>query len=536
MKSRDRISARGARAPRPEESMRHFSYERLSAQDFSFLVFENPSVHMHVAATQIFEAGALKTADGGIDIEAIKRFIESVLHRVPRYRQRLQWIPIENRPVWVDDHHFHLGYHIRHTSLPRPGGNEQLKRLSARIMAQQLDRNRPLWETWVVEGLQGDRFAVINKIHHCMIDGVSGVDLAQILLSPFPEYDIGDAPRYVARSAPTGWELFRSAMLERVTLPLQLINGVREFRRQTEDVGHDLLVRAQAIRELLGWAVRPTSDTPFNGHLGPHRRFDWLTLPLTSFKAVSKKLECSINDLVLATVTGAVREFLMYRHVHPDDIDFRIAAPVSVRREEERGRMGNRVSSWIVRLPIAEPEPLKRLQAIHEVTQELKASKQAVGVQMMMAIAEWTPGVLLSLGARAASGPINMIVTNVPGPQFPLYMLGAKLVELFPQVPLLENTGLGVALFSYDGKLAWGFNADYELLPDLRTFVKLIDASFRELATAAGVTVERAAREPGATEVVDLRPSRGAGQRKRRHASVPPDKSPSKPDGQATTG
>src|SRR5262245_30927113 len=143
------------------------SYERLSAQDFSFLVFENPSIHMHVAATQIFEAGPLKTADGGINIEAFKRMIESVLHRVPRYRQRLKWIPIENRPVWVDDNHFNLEYHIRHTSLPRPGGNEQLKRLSARIMAQQLDRSRPLWETWVVEGLQGDRFAVINKIHHC---------------------------------------------------------------------------------------------------------------------------------------------------------------------------------------------------------------------------------------------------------------------------------------------------------------------------------------------------------------------------------
>ena len=210
-------------------------------------------------------------------------------------------------------------------------------------------------------------------------------------------------------------------------------------------------------------------------------------MPLADVKVVSKALGCSVNDVVLATVAGAVREFCIARRAHPDEIDFRVSAPVSVRRDEDKGRLGNAVSSWIVRLPIHEPDAKRRLEAIHRVTDELKRSRQALGVQMIMAAAEWAPQALLSLGARAASGPISMIVTNVPGPQFPLYQLGARLIALYPLVPLLENTGLGVALFSYDGRLCWGFNADYDLLPDLRTFVRAIDGSFRALCTAAGV-------------------------------------------------
>jgi diacylglycerol O-acyltransferase len=202
---------------------------------------------------------------------------------------------------------------------------------------------------------------------------------------------------------------------------------------------------------------------------------------------VRRALGCTVNDGVLTTVTGAVRRFLIRRRVRPEDIDFRVSAPVSVRNEGDKGSMGNKVSAWIVRLPIGEADPKKQLEAIHEVTQELKSSKQALGVEMMMAAAEWTPGVLLSLGARAASGPINMIVTNVPGPQFPLYMLGAKLQESFPQVPLLQGTGIGVALFSYDGKVCWGFNSDYGLLPDLEDFQAVVQEAFDELCEVAGV-------------------------------------------------
>jgi WS/DGAT/MGAT family acyltransferase len=485
--------------------MPHYKYERLGAQDAAFLLFESPTVHTHIAATQIFELGPLGTEDGGVDIAAIKRATEAVLHLIPRYRQKLAWIPVFNHPVWVDDRDFNLDYHIRHSSLPRPGGIDQLKRLSARIMSMPLDRARPLWETWVVEGLEGDRFATITKIHHCMLDGESGVDLAQILLSPDPKSRLPeDVPAYIPRPAPTAMELFRDELTQRASLPLHALRGFRNFSRETENLRDEIALRARAVGELVGWAVRSPSETPINGPLGPHRNFDWLTMPLDDVKAVRRALGCTINDVVLTTVTGAVRRFLIRRRVRPEEIDFRVSAPVSVRREEEKGKLGNRVSSWIVRLPLGEEDPRKRLNAIHSVTQDLKSSKQALGVEMMMAVAEWTPGILLSLGARAASGPINMIVTNVPGPQFPLYMLGAKLLAPFPQVPLLEGTGIGVALFSYDGNLVWGFNADYGLVPDLEHFRQAIEESFRELGEAAGVGAEGA-------DILELRPEPKAG-------------------------
>jgi WS/DGAT/MGAT family acyltransferase len=503
--------------------MPRYSYERLSAQDNAFLVAETPTSHMHVAGTQIFEAGPLRTPDGGIDIAAIRRATEAVLHLIPRYRQRLKWIPFENHPVWVDDRQFNLDYHIRHTALPRPGTDEQLKRLSARIMAQQLDRARPLWETWVVEGLARDRFALITKVHHCVVDGVSGVDLAQILLSPYPEYELTEPVPYVARPMPTGTELLRDSIARRLTAPLAALRSFREFASETVDLRRELVTRAQAVGDVLGWAVRPASATPFNGPLGPHRRFDWLTMDLGAVRAVRRSLACSLNDVVLATVAGAVRQFLVRRRVRPEGIDFRVSAPVSMRRDDEHGELGNRVSSWILALPIGESDPLKRLQAIHDVTRELKESRQALGVETMMAMAEWTPTVLLSLGARAASGPINMIVTNVPGPQVPLYLLGARLIEAFPLVPLLENTGIGVALFSYDGKLCWGFNADYELLHDLRSFVNAIASSFEDLAGAAGVRLGTPEVRTETRTAIEFRPpvARETGSRQPEHTVRP---------------
>jgi WS/DGAT/MGAT family acyltransferase len=276
-----------------------------------------------------------------------------------------------------------------------------------------------------------------------------------------------------------------------VSVPFKAIRSLREFTRATGDLGDELRLRAQALGELAGWAVSSASETPMNGKLGPHRRFDWLTMPLDDVRDLSKRLGCTVNDVILATVSGAVRNFLIHRRVDPERIDFRVSAPVSVRREEDRGKMGNQVSSWIVKLPVGRADPLERLRGIHEVTQELKASKQALGVEMMMTMAEWTPSVVVSLGARAASGPINMIVTNVPGPQIPLYLLGARLVEAFPLVPLLENTGVGVALFSYDGKLCWGFNAEYSRMADLRRFVQAVQASFDELVAATPSTGEK---------------------------------------------
>jgi WS/DGAT/MGAT family acyltransferase len=468
--------------------MPHYKYERLSAQDASFLLFETQNVHMHIAATQIYEMGPLETAEGGVDIRAIRRATEAVLHLIPRYRQKLAWIPFFNHPVWVDDSDFNLDYHIRHSSLPRPGRIGQLKRLSARLMSIPLDRARPLWETWVIEGREGNRFAVITKLHHCMLDGEAGADLAQILMSPDPNYRLpAEVPAYIPRPAPTAMELFSGEVAQRANLPLQAIRGIRDFSRQTENLRDEIAIRARALGDLVGWAVRPPSETPMNAELGPHRNFDWLTMDLATVKGIRRALGCTVNDVVLTVVTGAVRRFLERRRVRPGEVDFRVSAPVSIRRDDEKEGMGNRVSAWILKLPIGEKDPRKQLEAIHEVTQELKTSKQALGVEMMMAAAEWSPGVLLSLGSRAASGPINMIVTNVPGPQFPLYMLGAKLLESFPQVPLLQTTGVGVALFSYDGKIFWGFNGDYGTMPDLECFRQFVEDAFHDLCESAGV-------------------------------------------------
>ncbi len=462
--------------------------DRLSAQDNSFLLMETPNCHMHVSSTLIYEATQLRADDGGIDFQRIKQATESYLHLIPRYRQKLHFIPLENHAVWVDDRHFSLDYHVRHTALPRPGTEAQLKMLSARIMAQPLDRTRPLWETWIVEGLENDRFAVITKIHHCMIDGSSGVDIAQIMMSTDPVPTIPEAPNFVPRPAPENSELLREELWRRASFPLQILKGLNAFVAESEDVAAEVTARARILWETLGQGLR-ASSTPMNGPPSPHRKFDWYETPLSDIKAIRKGLGCSVNDVVLTIVTGAVREFLKMRGACPENLEFKISSPVSIRKEKEKGQLGNRVSSWIISLPIDEDDPRRQLERIHATTQELKESNQALGVEMIMKVAEFTPSSLLSLGAQAVSGPINSIVTNVPGPQIPLYLQGAKLVSIFPQVPLLGEMGLGIALMSYDGKICWGFNANPDIIPDLAAFVTFIEQATLRVAESAKVNL-----------------------------------------------
>jgi WS/DGAT/MGAT family acyltransferase len=468
--------------------MARYNYDRLSAQDNSFLLFETPNLPMHVSSVLVFDAGPLRTPEGGVDVVAVRRSTANLLHRIPRYRQKLHWIPFDRHAVWVDDPRFKLDFHMRHTALPKPGSDEQLRRLAARIMAQPLDPKRPLWETWIVEGLDGgERFALIQKIHHCMIDGASGMDLAHVLLSPSAEAaEAPSVPDYVPRPAPTRAQLWWDETTRRLAQPAQALRRFRDFARETQDLREELRVRGRAILNLLGSGIA-AAETPLNGKVGPHRRFDWIDVPLDGMKAIRRSLGCTINDVVLTAVTGAVREYLLYRGVSPERTVFRASAPVSVRREEEKGRLGNRVSSWLIPLPIRESDPRRQLQEIVRQTQELKESRQALGVEMMMDVAEWTPSILLSLGARSISGPVNTIVTNVPGPQFPLYLQGARLRALYPQAPLLEGMGLAIGLISYDGRVHWGIVSDPDLVPDADVFVDLVSASLRRLAEAAGV-------------------------------------------------
>ena len=468
--------------------MAPWHYDRLSAQDNSFLLMEQGNVRMHVASTNICDVGPLRTGSGGIDIDLVKRATMGILHLVPRYRQRLFEIPVFDHAVWVDDIHFDIDYHIRHTALPKPGTLAQLKNLVARVMAQPLDRKRPLWEYWFVEGVGGgDQFAMITKIHHCMIDGSSGVDLANIQFStsPIPP-ELGEPERFRPRPAPRRLELFLDESKRQAAIPLEVVRDFRQFVSNTEDLRHEVSTRATALARLFGM-VTQADPTPMNGSLGPHRRFEWISCRLDDLKSMRKGLGCSINDVVLTIVTGAIRKYLIEKNVDLEAIQFKISTPVSVRTDADRGKLGNKVSSWIIPIPIHEADPKRRLELIHEQTEELKETNQAIGVQMMNQIQEWTPSTLLSLGARAMSGPINSIVTNVPGPQIPLYFHGARVRAIYPAVPLMEGMGLGIALTSYAGTMGIGFNTDPDIVPDGSRFVALFEESMQELARTAHV-------------------------------------------------
>ncbi len=470
--------------------MADWHYDRLSSQDNTFLLWETGNVRMHVASANIFDIGPLAAREGGVDFDLVKRATQRFLHLVPRYRQRIHEIPVFNHGVWVDDPHFDIDYHVRHTALPKPGRIDQLQNLVARIMAQPLDRLRPLWETWIVEGLEGgDQFAMITKIHHCMIDGASGVDLANIQFSTSPEpVELGEAERFRPRPAPRRLELFTNEARRQASIPLEIVRDFRQFVEDTDDLREEVATRVNALRRLFGMGLN-ADETPLNGRVGPHRRFLWVSCLLDDLKSIRKGLGCSINDVVLTVVTGAVREHLIAHGCDVNTTEFKVSTPVSVRRDEDKGKLGNHVSSWIIPLPIGEPDPTTQLEEIHALTEELKATNQAIGVQMMNQIQEWTPSTLLSLGAQAMSGPINSIVTNVPGPQMPLYFHGARLRAIYPAVPLMQGMGLGIALTSYAGTMGIGFNCDPDIVPDLDDFVNRFIESMQQLGKAAHVEI-----------------------------------------------
>jgi WS/DGAT/MGAT family acyltransferase len=478
--------------------MADYAYERLSAQDSSFLIFETPTTHMHLGGTTVFDVGPLATPSGGVDIDRIRRYIGARLHWIPRYRQKLKFIPIENHPVWVDDDRLNLHYHVRHTSLPKPGTVKQLKELSARILSQQLDRGKPLWEVWIVEGLEGGRFAMVVKTHHCVVDGISGVGLMSVLLSPTPEATIETPPEWTPRPAPSGADLLRESLRFRATQGVQIGRTLRDLVRSSKRsrVAENLGTAWEMITE----GLKQPAKTPLNQPIGHYRRFDWKTLPLDRVKSIKNSLGGSINDVVLTTVAGAVREFLIHRDALRKRLDYRAVVPVSVRSGEEQGQGGNRVSAWLLSLPVTQPEPLQRFAAVQKTTERLKKSNQAKGIEILTQLAELsTPILTLGVGLAARMNPYNLIVTNVPGPPTPLYMLGAPMVEGFPHVPLFENQGLAVALFSYNGRLCWGFNADWDLVPDLDVFVGAVERSFNELYVAAAGDSRRppVAKRPG---------------------------------------
>jgi WS/DGAT/MGAT family acyltransferase len=463
-------------------------YDRLSQMDNSFLVYEGPQAAMHVASTQVHEARPLQRADGSLDIERLQDYVVSRLGRIPRYRQRLAYTPLERHPVWIDDPDFNIHYHVRHSRLPRPGTERQLKRMVGRIFSQQLDRGKPLWELWVVEGLEGNRVAIVSKVHHCMVDGVSGAELLTTLLTTEPVDKVDPPAVWRPRPAPTRLELGTGEVSRLMRAPLSAGSALSRLVRDEDDARHQLGERLRAVGRVVGDAFDETSVLPFNQPIGPHRRLDWTTMPLERLRAVRRALGGTVNDIVLATAAGAIGRYLSdIRGLDLDDLHFRVMTPVSVRDDKERGSMGNRIAAWTLELPIAESDPLRRLERVRRTTEELKRSKQALGVETVAQMTEWTGPGLLSLGARAMrrSTPFNMVITNVAGSPARLYLLDSPLLEIHPHVPLMGTLGLGIALFSYAGVFSWGFSADWDLVPDLHDLVRETDRAFEALCEAA---------------------------------------------------
>jgi diacylglycerol O-acyltransferase / wax synthase len=459
--------------------------DRLTGLDASFLHLEDAAAHMHVASVTLFE-GSPPPYDEFLEA------IERRLPLVPRYRQRLAFVPLgQGRPRWVDDPHLNLGYHVRYTALPSPGSERQLKDLAGRVFSQQLDRDKPLWELWIAEGVEDDRFAMLAKTHHALVDGVSGMDIVSVLFDTSPEpaapTDPGD--RWLPRPLPSRAQLLAEALLERATMPAEAARAVGAFLRGPRRVLAGVRDAAVGAGAMAWTGMDPAPPTPYNAPIGPHRRFTWVRATLADVKAIKNALGGTVNDVVLATVAGGLGAHLRRRGRNTDGLELKAMIPVSVRTDLERGALGNRVAAMMARLPVWCGDPLARLDIVREELEELKAGGQAVGAGVLTELADFAPPTIMSQAARLSSRQrfFNLVVTNVPGPQFPLYLLGRRMLEIFPMVPLAKNQGLGVAILSYDGSINFGLVGDYDVLWDLEDLARDVGESLEELADAAGV-------------------------------------------------
>jgi diacylglycerol O-acyltransferase len=477
-------------------------YDRLGAFDRCFLDLENSKAHMHIGAVMIFDGAGMRGTDGGIDIEHVRRFIHGRLARVPRYRQRLQHTPIENHPVWVDDYSFDLNYHIRQISVAKPGDTRQLKRLVAWLNSQPLDRSKPLWEMWVIEGLEKDRFAVFQKIHHCMVDGIAGAEEMAVVLSAGPEEGAEIPRRWRPRPTPTVSTMLRDSVLRRAYGPFELARAaVNALRRGPRTTFATVANTTEGLVSVVTRSLPPASETRLNRPIGAQRRFDWLEMDLEHVKAIKTALGGTLNDVVLTAVTGALRHYLEQHGASQEELaemTLRAMCPVNRRSEEGRSRAGNKIAGMFVELPVGEVDARARLARVAAETTEAKLKHQADAVEAVAALSEWTtPRLLHAIGQTGSRNrTYNLVVTNIPGPQIPLYLLGARMHEAIPVVPIFEQQGLTIALFSYAGKICWGFNADREIVPDLHDFVRAVEMSMTELAATAGIEISRPRTTP----------------------------------------
>lgn len=456
--------------------------DRLSPQDASFLHIENDVNHMHIGSTAIFEGPAP-------GYQELLDMVQGKLPLVPRYRQRVRHVPLDlGRPVWVDDPHFNVCYHVRHTALPQPGGSTELRNLIGRVMSQKLDDTKPLWEMWVVEGLEEGHWALITKAHHCMVDGVSGTDLLTVILDDTPEPSPAVPDTWRPRRDPSDVRLLADAAVDYVVSPYEQWRAARSAVRRPLHVLAQGAATARGLTSMAGLA-RALPESSLMGPIGPHRRYSWARASLDDVKTIRKGLGGTVNDIVLSVVTRGFRDLITAHAEDPQQQVVRTLVPVSVRRPEERGSYNNRVSAMFAELPVNIADPMARLSAIRVQMENLKQSRQAVAAETLTSLSGFAPPLLLALGTRVATRAarrmprraIGTVTTNVPGPQHPLYALGRRVVEVFPYVPLASPMRVGVAVFSYSGRLNFGVSADYDSVPDLEVLTEGIEAGMTEL-------------------------------------------------------
>lgn len=475
------------------------AFERLTAQDSMFLHIEKAHQPQHVGSLGLLEGEPLRDDDGRLRVDEVRQLIGERLHLVPRFRQRIMTVPFDQgRPVWVDDEAFDLAYHVRLTALPTPGSEEQLLSLFARLQSHLLDRRRPLWELWFVEGLEGGRVAIVQKTHHCLVDGISAVDLATVLYDLGPEPTRFDPPPWRPVPPPSPAELLLASMVERAVEPAEIVRSARAALRVPRHVAQ----RARDVVDALAANVTVAPPTPWNVAISAHRRWLPVRVPLADAKAIKDAASAdarlggkvSLNDVVLAAVTAGLRTFLEHRGEPVDGLTLRAMVPVTMRGREERdaaaaeggAALGNRVSMMNASLPVGEGDAVARLRTVVDGMRQLKESGAAVGADLLLQMTNYAPPTVLSAASRLVvrSRAVNLTVTNVPGPQFDLYCMGSRVLEAFPYVQILDGQALTVAVVSFAGQLGFGLTGDRDVLPDLDVLGGGIADGFAELRRA----------------------------------------------------
>jgi diacylglycerol O-acyltransferase len=456
--------------------------DRLSPLDVSFLYMETPTTAMHVGGVATFQP-----PEGGFDYDRLVELIARRITLVPRYRQKVRSIPgrLAN-PVWVDDEDFDVAYHVRRSALPKPGTSAQLRELVGRLQSRQLDRNRPLWEIYLVEGLEGGQVGIVTKTHHAMVDGISAVDIGTVILDLTPTP--GEVPDddWTPERSPSSAALMVGAVSDLVRRPTQALDTARSAVGDARATVGKITAIAGGVLASARTMARPAPDSPLNVPIGEQRRFGMARTDLDDYKRVRKAHGGTVNDVVLATVTGALRTWLLTRGeaVTPTST-IRAMVPVSVRADDQSGQLGNRVSSYFVDLPVGETNPVMRLRQVSAAMRAHKESGQAVGAEALVQLTGFAPPTIHALAARAASGftrrLFNLVVTNVPGPQFPLYAAGARMLEMYPVVPLAKGQAVSIGLTSYDGGVYYGLNADRNAMPDIDVLAACLEESLAEL-------------------------------------------------------